>query len=57
MMNGHPKECMCDHCIKARTRATVQARETDAAQRAYEKRRGEPIGSGSVAEALRQKRS
>ena len=51
----HREGCMCDECIKARTRARVAAADAERAQRPYIERRSAEIGEVSVADALKQR--
>lgn len=51
----HDENCMCDACIEQRTIARVEREALEEAQRPYERRRGEPIGSSSVADAVRRR--
>lgn len=52
---GHKVDCMCDRCIQYRVVAARSKAEQDEAQREYEKRRGAPIGSVSVSDALKSR--
>lgn len=59
---NHGPECFCDTCRNKRTREMVSKRlqedaqrERDAQQKRYEALRGAPIGSISVAEALKER--